>query len=72
MVTQAYVYAYAAVSVADGELDIPILPQVNNHCMQIFPDEVASRYRNNRIIRHSMGQDGIVVIPSSCHIICVY
>ncbi|SDW43179.1 hypothetical protein [Nitrosomonas communis] len=51
MITQAYVYAYAAVSVADGELDILILPQVNNHCMLIFLDEVAPRHRNDRIIQ---------------------
>ncbi len=36
MITQQYVYAYAAVSVADGELDTLILPQVNSHCMQLF------------------------------------
>ncbi|SFJ02344.1 DDE superfamily endonuclease [Nitrosomonas sp. Nm34] len=48
--TQTYVYAYAAVSAADGELDILILPQVNNHCIQIFLNEVASRHRNDRII----------------------
>ncbi len=50
MITQQYVYAYAAVSVADGELDTLILPQVNSHCMQIFLNEVASRHPNNRII----------------------
>jgi hypothetical protein len=38
MITQEYVYAYAAVSVADGELDTLILPQVNSNCMQIFLD----------------------------------
>ncbi|WP_430232849.1 hypothetical protein [Nitrosomonas communis] len=72
MVTQAYVYAYAAVSVADGELDILILPQVNSDCMLIFLDEVASRHRNDRIIQALDGAGGIVVIPSSCHIIGVY
>ncbi len=50
MITQQYVYAYAAVSVADGELDTLILPQVNSHCMQIFLNEVASRHPNDRII----------------------
>ncbi len=29
MITRQYVYAYAAVSVANGELDTLILPQVN-------------------------------------------
>ncbi len=50
MITQEYVYAYAAVSVADGELDTLILPQVNSNCMQIFLDEVASRHPNDMII----------------------
>ena len=50
MITQEYVYAYAAVSVADGELDTFILPQVNSDCMQLFPDEVASRHSNDRIV----------------------
>ena len=50
MITQEYVYAYAAVSVADGELDTLILPQVNSHCRQLFLDEVASRHPNDRII----------------------
>jgi transposase-like protein len=50
MVTQEYVYAYAAVSVADGELDTLILPQVNCHCRQLFLDEVASRHPNDRSI----------------------
>ena len=52
MITQEYVYAYAAVSVADGELDTLILPQVNSNCMQIFLDEVASRHPSDRIIIH--------------------
>ena len=50
MVTQEYTYAYAAVSVADGKLDSLILPHVNTICMQIFLDEVASRYPDERII----------------------
>jgi hypothetical protein len=36
MVTQEYTYAYAAVSIADGELDTLILPHVNGNCMQLF------------------------------------
>ena len=36
MITQEYVYAYAAVSIADGDLDTLILPQVNSHCRQLF------------------------------------
>ncbi|WP_218152041.1 hypothetical protein [Nitrosomonas communis] len=50
IITQEYVYAYAAVSVADDELDILILPQVNSHCRQLFLDEVASRHPNDRSI----------------------
>ncbi len=50
MITQQYVYAYAAVSVAHGELDTLILPQVNSHCMQLFLNKVASRHPNDRII----------------------
>ncbi len=40
MVTQEYTYAYAAVSVSDGQLDSLILPHVNGNCMQIFLDEM--------------------------------
>jgi hypothetical protein len=50
MVTQEYTYAYAAVSVADGELDTLILPHVNGVCMQVFLDEVASRHPDERIV----------------------
>ena len=52
MIRQEYVCAYAAVSVADGELDTLILPQV----------EAASRHPNDRII---LALDGIVVMPLS-------
>lgn len=50
MVTQEYTYAYAAVSVSDGQLDTLILPHVNGECMQLFLDEVASRQLNERIV----------------------
>ena len=50
MVTQEYTYAYAAVSVRDGQLDSLILPHVNGSCMQIFLDEVASRYPDERLL----------------------
>lgn len=50
MVTQEYTYAYAAVSVSDGQLDSLILPHVNGNCMQIFLDEAASRHPNDRIV----------------------
>ncbi|KJR40659.1 transposase family protein [Candidatus Magnetoovum chiemensis] len=44
MVTQEYVYA------SDGKVASLILPNVNGTCMQIFIDEVSTRYPNNRII----------------------
>lgn len=50
MVTQEYTYAYAAVSVADGQLDTLILPQANGQCMQLFLDEVAQRHPDDRIV----------------------
>jgi transposase len=50
MVSQEYVYAYAAVSVSDGGLDTLILPHVNSICMQIFLDEVAIRHPDERIV----------------------
>jgi transposase len=50
MVTQEYTYAYAAVSPVDGKLDSLILPHVNTVCMQIFLDEVALRYPEERIV----------------------
>ena len=50
MVTQEYIYAYAAVSVADGDLDTLILPHVNGACMQIFLDEVAARHPHERLV----------------------
>ena len=43
-------YAYAAVSVPDGAMDSLILPHVNGDCMQIFLDEVAARYPEERLV----------------------
>lgn len=50
MVTQEYTYAYGAVSPADGRFDSLILPQVNGHCMQLFLDEIAARYRHENVV----------------------
>ena len=47
-VSQEYTYAYAVVSVPEGALDSLILPHVNGTCMQIFLDEVAARYPEDR------------------------
>ena len=50
MVTQQYTYAYGAVSPQDGCFDSLILPHVNSDCMQIFLDEIASRYPNDNVV----------------------
>lgn len=50
MVSQEYTYVYAAVDVVSGKMDSLILPYVNSDCMQIFLDEVAARYPEERII----------------------
>ena len=50
MLSREYVYAYAAVSVSNGKLDTLILPTVNTACMQIFLEEVASRYPEESIV----------------------
>jgi len=50
MVSQEYVYVYAAVSVADGALDTLILPHLNSFCMQIFLDEVSARHPDARLV----------------------
>jgi hypothetical protein len=67
MVCQEYTYAYGAVSITDGQWDSLILPKVNTACMQIFLDEVASRYPGERIVMvldgagwHRGGELGIV------------
>jgi len=55
MLSREYVYAYAAVSVCDGRLDTLILPTVNTVCMQIFLEEIASRYPEERIVKVADG-----------------
>jgi hypothetical protein len=50
MVSQENIYAYGAVSIADGQWDSLILPQVNTGCMQIFLDEISDRYPKDRIV----------------------
>jgi len=50
MVCREYTYAYGAVSIADGQWDSLILPKSNTACMQIFLDEIASRYPDDRIV----------------------
>mgnify|MGYP003831733889 CR=1 FL=1 len=50
MVSQEYTYAYATVSVRDGNMDSLILPYVNGDCMQVFLDEISTRYRDDRMM----------------------
>ena len=50
MVCQENTYAYGAVSIADGQWDSLILPQANTVCMQIFLEEISSRYIDERIV----------------------
>jgi transposase len=50
MVSQEYIYAYGAVSIADGQWDSLILPHVNTDCMRIFLDEISARYPGDRIV----------------------
>jgi hypothetical protein len=50
MMTQEYTSAYAALSVADGDLDRLILPHVNGGCMQLFLDVVVARHPQDRIV----------------------
>lgn len=50
MLTHQYVYAYGAVSIADGRFDSLVLPHVNGLCMELFLGEIASRYPQENII----------------------
>jgi transposase-like protein len=50
MLTHEYVYVYAAVSPVDRRLDALVLPHVNAQCMQLFINEVASRYPHENLI----------------------
>ncbi len=69
MLTREYLYAYAAVSVVDGKLDTLILPTANTACMQIFLNEVASRYPEERIVMVADGagwhRSSLLVIPNN-------
>ena len=44
------VYTYAAVSIGSGQVDSLILPGVDTACMQIFLDEIASRYPQEKLV----------------------
>ena len=49
-IMQEYTYVYSAVSVLDGRMDSLILPRVNTVCMQVFLDEVSSRYPSEHLL----------------------
>jgi transposase len=69
MVCQENTYAYGAVSIEDGQWDSLILPHANTHCMQIFLDEIASRYTEERIVMVLDGagwhRGGKLVVPKN-------
>lgn len=48
--THQYTYAYGAVSPLDGRFDPLILPHANTECMQLFINEVSSRYPRENLI----------------------
>ena len=50
MLTHQYVYAYGALSIADGRFDSLVLPHVNGQCMELFLNEIAQRYPQENII----------------------
>jgi hypothetical protein len=43
-------YAYGAVSPLDGAFDSLVLPHDNSDCMQIFINELASRYSGDHVV----------------------
>jgi transposase len=69
MVCQEYTYAYGAVSILDGQLDSLVLPTIDTDCMQIFLDEIASRYPDNRIVMVLDGagwhRGGKLIVPEN-------
>ena len=73
MVCQENTYAYGAVSIADGRWDSLILPKANTVCMQIFLDEIASRYPDDRIVMvfdgASWHRSGKLVVPENMRLL---
>ena len=59
MLTHQYVYAYGAVSIADGRFDSLVLPHVNGACMELFLDEIGRRYPQENIIMVVDGADNL-------------
>jgi DDE superfamily endonuclease len=50
MLTHQYVYAYGAVSIAQGSFDSLVLPHVNGDCMGLLLAEISERYPNDNIV----------------------
>jgi hypothetical protein len=69
MVCQEYTYAYGAVSIEDGQWDSLVLPAADADCMQVFLDEIASRYPDDRIVMVLDGagwhREGKLVAPKN-------
>ena len=73
MVCQEYTYAYGAVSIADGQWDSLILPKADTVCMQIFLDEIAMRYPDDRIVMvldgASWHRSGSLAVPANMRLL---
>ncbi len=73
MLTHEYVYAYAAVSVQDGDLDSLVLPAVNGQCMEVFLAEVATRHPDENIVMVLDGagwhKSQTMAIPENLHLL---
>jgi transposase len=73
MVCQEYTYAYGAVSIADGQWDSLILPKADTVCMQIFLDEIALRYPEDRIVMVLDGagwhRAGDLIVPENIRLL---
>jgi transposase len=50
MLTHQYVYAYGAVSIAQGNLDSLVLPHVNSQCMGLFLAKMSKLYPHESIV----------------------
>jgi len=73
MVCHEYTYAYGAVSIMDGQWDSLVLPSTDTICMQIFLDEIASRYPDDRIVMVLDGagwhRGGKLVVPENMRLL---
>lgn len=73
MVCQEYTYAYGAVNIADGQWNSLVLPSADTECMQVFLDEIASRYPDDRIVMVLDGagwhRGGALVVPENMRLI---